>query len=387
MFELSGRAIAVGLEGGLLVVEDLLDDGVDLDDRPWSGDGLRLGLAGLVDDDGGALVEDAARGCIVLLSPCGQPVPGVNAPGMVALNDEGGLVPAWRCLQGGEDAAKDAIGESQTVEVGAVALLGVVVADAAPDVGTVGDGDVQEDEVRLVGVQQLGGVLLQINVGQEAMTHVEAAKVTVGSRGGPDLADHLLQRDVNVVGEGGILGHEAIEHVAVGPETVLDGIGVDGAVGVVPADSGGAPAGVLGIAEDSLRAVHRRPSGLGFVVDPQAVVEVVADSVDDFAGKQRRDDFYSVITGRLGVGEEGALGAEGVEVGEAEIPGAVLEGLVVGELVEDDPDQQRMIVRRLELSRAAPIPCGRDLVRCGLPSGDPKQLGNTAKGKNDEGGG
>src|ERR1039457_2914615 len=84
-----------------LVVEGLLDDGVDLDDGPWGGDGLRLGLAGLVDDDGGALVEDAARGCIVLLSPCGQPVPGVNAPGMVALNDEGGLVPARRCLQGG----------------------------------------------------------------------------------------------------------------------------------------------------------------------------------------------------------------------------------------------------------------------------------------------
>src|ERR1039458_3960864 len=188
--------------------------------------------------------------------------PGVNAPGMVALNDEGGLVPAWRCLQGGEDAAKDAVGESQTVEVGAVALLGVVVADAAPDVGAVGDGDVQEDEVCLVGVQQLGGVLLQVNVGQEAMAHVEAAKVTVGGRGGPDLADHLLQRDVDVVGEGGILGHEAIEHVAVGPETVLDGIGVDGAVGVDPADSGSAPAGVHSVAEDSLRAVNRLPSGL-----------------------------------------------------------------------------------------------------------------------------
>src|ERR1017187_3214457 len=151
----------------LLAVKGLFDDAVDLDDGPRGGDGLRLALAGLVDDDRGALVEDAARGCIVLLSPCGQPVPGVNAPGMVALNDEGGLIPARRCLQGGEDAAKDAIGESQTVEVGAVALLGVVVADAAPDVGAVGDGDVQEDEVRLVGAQQLGGVLLQVNVGQE----------------------------------------------------------------------------------------------------------------------------------------------------------------------------------------------------------------------------
>src|ERR1017187_10015657 len=49
----------------LLAVEGLFDDAVDLDDGPWSGDGLRLGLAGLVDDDGGALVEDAARGCIV----------------------------------------------------------------------------------------------------------------------------------------------------------------------------------------------------------------------------------------------------------------------------------------------------------------------------------
>ena len=39
--------------------------------------------------------------------------------------------------------------------------------------------------------------------------------------------------------------------------------------------------------------------------------------------------------------------AEGVEVGEVEVGGAMLEDLVVGELVEDDPDQQRMLARRL----------------------------------------
>jgi hypothetical protein len=34
------------LEGGVVVVKDLLDDGVDLDERPGGGDGLGLGLRG-----------------------------------------------------------------------------------------------------------------------------------------------------------------------------------------------------------------------------------------------------------------------------------------------------------------------------------------------------
>ncbi len=47
--------------------------------------------------------------------------------------------------------------------------------------------------------------------------------------------------------------------------------------------------------------------------------------------------------GGLGVGEQSALRAQGVEVGQAEVAGAVFEDLVVGELVEDDPDQQGMV--------------------------------------------
>jgi hypothetical protein len=160
-----GRSAGAPLEGQRLAVQDLLDDGVELDDGPGLGDGLRRGLAGLVDEEGGALIEDAARGCVVLFGPCGEPVPGVDAPAVVALDDERGVAPARRGGEGGEDAAEDAVGKREIVEVGAVAALGVVAVDAAPDVGAVGDGEVEEDEVGLVGVEQLEGVLLEVGLG------------------------------------------------------------------------------------------------------------------------------------------------------------------------------------------------------------------------------
>ena len=120
------------------------------------------------------------------------------------------------------------------------------------------------------------------------------------------------------------------------------------------------------------------------MVDPEAVAEGVTDAVDEAAGEQRGKDLDGVNADGLGVGEERALGAEGVEVGESEVGSAVLEELVVGELVEDDPDQERMLARGLG-SGGGLVPGGGDLVGRGLPCGDPEELRDAGEGEEDEG--
>src|SRR5665213_1380431 len=128
---------------------------MDLEDRPGLRDGLRLLLPGLVDEQRGARIEAAARGGVVLLGPGGEPVPGIEAPAVVALDDEGGVGPARGGLEHVDDAAEDAVGKREIVEIGAVAELRVAVVDAAPDVGAVRDGGVEEYEVGLVGLQEV----------------------------------------------------------------------------------------------------------------------------------------------------------------------------------------------------------------------------------------
>ena len=115
------------LERGLLAMDDLLNHCVDLDDGPRPGHGLRLRLAGLVDQQRRPLVEDTARGGIVLLRPCGQPIPCVDAPAMVALHDQVRVAPAWRSLQRSQYPAQNAVGQREIVQVGAIAVLGIVV--------------------------------------------------------------------------------------------------------------------------------------------------------------------------------------------------------------------------------------------------------------------
>jgi hypothetical protein len=151
-----------------VVVKDLLDDGVDLKDGPGGGDCLGLGLGGLVDEQGGAGIEDAAGGLLVFLGPGGEAAPDGGAPTVVSLDDEGGLAPAGRGLESSEDLAEDAVGEGEIVQVGAAALVGEVVLGAAPGVGAVGDGEVEEDEVCLIGAQELEGVLLEVGLGLAA---------------------------------------------------------------------------------------------------------------------------------------------------------------------------------------------------------------------------
>ncbi len=117
-------------------------------------------------------------------------------------------------------------------------------------------------------------MLLEIDVGLVALADVVGAEVAVGAGGGLDLADELLQRRVDVAPEGVALGHGAVERVEVHPVAVVDGVAVDGAVGVVPADGGGAPAGLLGVARRRSAApvMGCQPCCAG-VVDAEAVVE------------------------------------------------------------------------------------------------------------------
>ena len=110
-------------------------------------------------------IEEAAGGGFVLLGPGGEAAPDGGAPGVVSLDDERGLAPAGGGLEGGEELAEDAVGEGEIVQVGAAALVGEGVLGAAPGVGAVGDGEVEEDEVGLIGAQDLQGVLLQVDPG------------------------------------------------------------------------------------------------------------------------------------------------------------------------------------------------------------------------------
>ena len=55
------------------------------------------------------------------------------------------------------------------------------------------DGHVEIDEVRLIGVEQLQGVRLQIDVGVVALADIVGADVAVSAGGGLDLANHLLE--------------------------------------------------------------------------------------------------------------------------------------------------------------------------------------------------
>jgi len=147
----------MGLKVYGLAADDALGDVMDVDQRPCRGVGCGLVLAGEVDEERGARVEFAAGGVVVLVGPGREPVPEVDAPGVVALDDEVGLIPARRSLEGLHDVAENDVDQREVVDVRAVAGGGVVGVGAAPDVGAVRDGEVQEDEVGLIGVEDRGG--------------------------------------------------------------------------------------------------------------------------------------------------------------------------------------------------------------------------------------
>ncbi len=98
--------------------------------------GLRPGRAVLAND--ARRWSNAPREAgVVLIRPGWQPVPCIDAPAVVALDDQRGLV-----VQRGEPSRIDITrprarsGQRQVVHgAGAVAVLGVVLVDAAPDIG------------------------------------------------------------------------------------------------------------------------------------------------------------------------------------------------------------------------------------------------------------
>ena len=334
-----------------MVAEDLLDDAMDLDDGPCRRDGLGRALAGLVNDQRRALIEDPTRGRVILGSPCRQPVPCIDAPSMVALNDQRGLAPARRRLQRGDKLAKDPVDESEVVEIRAVTALGVVAVDAAPDVGTVGDGEVDEDEVGLVGMQQLEGVLLEIGLGLVAMADVERAEMAIGASGRTSSTDDLLERDVDIGREGSPCAMRPSNMSWSGPVAVLDGV-------ARRRRSRGCTSRPRRCASRPARRRRRRSARRRWAGDRNRLRDAPTGGCGSCSGcrprssgQQRGKDLDGVVAGGLGVGEERALGAESVEVGEVEVGGAVLEELVVGELVEDDPDQEGMLARGLGRGR------------------------------------
>ena len=115
-------------------------------------------------------------------------------------------------------------------------------------------------------------------------------------------------------------------------------------------------------------------------VDEEAVVHREVEGVQDVAGEKGRDHLNGLVADGLRGAEYGAFGAEGVEVVEREVGSAVVEELVVGELVEDYPDQQWMLARWLWSG----CPGGCVLMGAGLPKTDVEKLREGAESEDGE---
>ena len=79
------------------------------------------------------------------------------------------------------------------------------------------------------------------------------------------------------------------------------------------------------------------------VKSAQAAISRGANVVVWKTGDERRNDELGGVAGGDGVGEDAGLGAEGVECGERETGIARVKDLVVGEFVEDDPQNTRVV--------------------------------------------
>ena len=133
-------------------------------------------------------------------------------------------------------------------------------------------------------------------------------------------------------------GEHEVGGVTIGPVAVIENRGNDAAVGVVPAGEGGAVAVVECVLKDGVVLVEGLPLA-GYVIvhgelDGGGGLHLVVGLASEEAGE---DDFGVDVEG-LSLGEGGGGGGEGVEGGKLEAGEAMLEGLLVGELVEDDPD-------------------------------------------------
>lgn len=236
-------------------------------------------LVGELDEVGGALVVvGVVAGEVFFGGPVGGDGPDeAGAPGVVAHDDDGGVVPLGLLFQDLADVGEVFIGEGEVVEVGGLVVwegVGAAVVEAEG----VGDGHVEVEEGG-AGIGQ-GGV----TGGEEGLV-VGAVAVDVAEglvlilRGSAevevlkDVAAQGLEGGDDVGGGGAAGGDAAGDVVAVDPEAMVEDGGEDAAVGLVPAYGGGGVVGGEGVGEDGVGGVEAGPLG-GFVV-LEAEVEAV----------------------------------------------------------------------------------------------------------------
>jgi hypothetical protein len=149
---------------------------------------------------------------------------------------------------------------------------------------------------------------------------------------------------------------------------VIQDLGHDAAVGVVPTGDTGAIAGINGVLEDGLVLVKWDPFAGGgvFERDEKAAGRDI-DGVGWDASEKGRDDVASEYTSGNDVGEDGGLSGEFVEGGEFETRKTALIELLIGELVEQKPDNARPELRRCQRDLDL-VECGRGVEVAGLPA-------------------
>jgi hypothetical protein len=123
---------------------------------------------------------------------------------------------------------------------------------------------------------------------------------------------------------------------------VIQDLGHDAAVGVVPTGDTGAIAGINGVLEDGLVLVKWDPFAGGGVFERD---EKAAGGDVDGVGREASEKGGNDVAGEYAygnnVGEDSGLGGEFVEGGEFEARKAALIELLIGELVEQKPDNAR----------------------------------------------
>ena len=152
---------------------------------------------------------------------------------------------------------------------------------------------------------------------------------------------------------------------------MIEDFGHDAAVGVVPAGDAGVVAGVDGVLKDGLVLAEGCPLAGGGIFEREQ--EAAGGDVDcrrRDTGEEGGDDVAGVFAGGDDVSEDGGLRGEAIEGGEFEAGEAAFVELLVGELVEQQPDDAAMRRRRSALCL---VERGRSIEVAGLPAA-PDQL-------------
>jgi hypothetical protein len=123
---------------------------------------------------------------------------------------------------------------------------------------------------------------------------------------------------------------------------VIQYLGHDATVRVVPTRDTGAIAGINGVLEDGLVLAEWDPfTGGGVFERDEKAAGGDVDGVRREAGEKSGDNVTSEGACRDDVGEDGGLSGEFVEGGESEARKTALIELLIGELIEQKPDNAR----------------------------------------------